>query len=428
MKRQHSHITGSLSSPIKPHSASRLSTKLENFEMLDFLGNGSFAKVYQVLEISTSKKYAMKIISKALMMREKKKKYVMVERNVLIALNHPNIISLYITFQDAENLYFVLEYAANKDLQHLLSDIYAISVPCTKILLAQLILALSHMHSRKIMHRDLKPENILLDKYNRVRLSDFGSARIFDKDEEFRASRGSFVGSADYVPPEVLIDKPIGPSSDLWSFGCILYAMLVGEAPFHSESNYIIFKKIQALQYTIPDFIPEEAKDLITKLLVLDPEQRLGNGTYMSDYEPIRSHPFFANIEWDSISTQQIETMAAFQPAVDYKINLIQQMRKEQENSGEENIVKDIKVFSTIGDKTTQLCLILTDRPRLFLTDFNANDLQCEIMLSPDLKMNLSLSSLEITTNGDTFNLEFMEAEDAYSWNQMIQGIISDDY
>ena len=163
------------------------------------------------------------------------------------------------------------------------------------------------MHTRGVIHRDLKPENVLLDDRMHIKITDFGTAKILDPPkrppqqdgepagdptvpvEETRAN--SFVGTAEYVSPELLNDKSTCKSSDLWAFGCMVFQLLAGRPPFKGGHEYQTFQKIVNLEYEFPKGFPPVAKDLIERLLVLDPVNRLS-------IEHIKSHPFFEGVEW----------------------------------------------------------------------------------------------------------------------------------
>ncbi|KAH0785185.1 AGC family protein kinase [Histomonas meleagridis] len=279
----------------------RKQKRRDDFNLGKLLGHGAFGQVLEVTDKETGKKFAMKVLSKAHIVRENKMQYVKVERDVMTKLNHPNVIKLCLTFQDPGNLYYVIEYAQNGDLQKVLEKVHTLEFPCIIHLAGQILLGLAHIHKHRIIHRDLKPENILLDGEYRAKITDFGTAKMFAEDQPFYVEKGSFVGSADYVCPETLVETPVGPASDLWSYGCILYRLIVGQPPFHSNSMYETFQRIQALDFKIPENVPEDAKDLIQKLIVLEPSKRLGEGEYDSDYESIRNHPFFSGVDWESL-------------------------------------------------------------------------------------------------------------------------------
>lgn len=413
----------------------------------DALGEGAFGKVYEVTDKETHVKYAMKVLSKLHIEKEKKIAYVKLERDVMAKLRHRNIVRLILTFQDKSNLYYVVELAPNGDLQHVLNQKYALDIPCTMIITGQLLLAIAHMHKNRVIHRDLKPENILLDSENRVKVTDFGTAKMFGADEPFVAQKGSFVGSADYVCPETLNETPVGPASDLWSFGCILYCLLVGVPPFHADSMYGTFEKIKALDYTIPDFVPAHARDLISKLLVLDPEKRLGYGEYDTDYASIREHPFYALVEWDTLPEKPVPKFESFLPALNARpeptpaaetaapevvegfdtpektvASLVRELLAENEQVlYEGNIVKRRRIFSVKKRR-----LVLTNKPRLFYVDMGTKQIKGEVPLSKDLKVVLEKGTKwKIQVPGRVYDLSSEAPSVPSEWKSAIEKVIA---
>lgn len=182
------------------------------------------------------------------------------------------------------------------------------SVQCCQYYGAELVLALEALKAKGVVHRDLKPENILFDENWHVLITDFGSAKIVDGNkvavDEGTATvakrKNSFVGTAQYVSPEILTDVEATFSCDLWAFGCILFQMLSGVPPFQAGSDYLIFQKILKLEYEFPEGFHKAAKDLVEKLLVLAPSERLG-ATDTKPYTSLREHDFFKGVDWDDL-------------------------------------------------------------------------------------------------------------------------------
>ncbi|KAL1129164.1 hypothetical protein AAG570_013695, partial [Ranatra chinensis] len=272
-----------------------------------------YFQVYLTKDIHTNKEYAIKVCEKRHIIKEKKTEYVKRERDVLNMLSSarvPFFVELYCTFQDADRLYFVLSYAKNGELLPYINKVGAFDVKCSRFYAAEILVAVEHLHRLNIIHRDLKPENILLDENMHILITDFGSAKILGNEsssggvsgEEARR-RNSFVGTAQYVSPELLTDKRALPASDLWALGCIIYQMISGLPPFRSRSEYAIFQKIIKLEYEFPDGFCPKAKDLVQKLLVLNPKERLGSNDSGGKYMSIRNHEFFNGIDWDNLPT-----------------------------------------------------------------------------------------------------------------------------
>ncbi|ODQ64550.1 kinase-like protein [Nadsonia fulvescens var. elongata DSM 6958] len=267
------------------------------------LGEGSYSTVVAAVDRQTGKEYAIKVLDKRHIIKEKKVKYVNIEKNTLNRLGeHPGIVRLYYTFQDERSLYFVLDFASNGELLSLIKKLGTLDIECTRYYGAQLLDAVEFMHNNGVYHRDLKPENILLDDKMRIKITDFGTAKMIDslkdsngKDTDKYPSdirTSSFVGTAEYVSPELLTEKATGKEADLWAFGCIIYQLIAGRPPFKAGNEYQTFQKIVKLQYSYSPGFPYLARDLIKRVLVLNPKDRYS-------IEQIKNHPFFEGINWD---------------------------------------------------------------------------------------------------------------------------------
>jgi 3-phosphoinositide dependent protein kinase-1 len=282
---------------------------VRDFSFGHILGEGSYSTVVLATDRQTLNEYAIKILDKRHIIKEKKVKYVNIERDTLNRLtDHPGIVRLYYTFQDERSLYFVLDLCKGGELLSVLKRMSTFDEECTRFYGAQILDTIDYMHRRGVIHRDLKPENILLDSQMHTKITDFGTAKILrtqkrlednsngmlsldslDIPEQERAN--SFVGTAEYVSPELLTDKNACKASDLWAFGCILFQLLAGRPPFKAVNEYLTFQKIVALDYEFPIGFPPVARDLVERLLVLDPARRL-------PIEHIKNHEFFDSISW----------------------------------------------------------------------------------------------------------------------------------
>ncbi|TDL22557.1 kinase-like protein [Rickenella mellea] len=274
----------------------------DDFEFGEVLGEGSYSTVKYAVYPPTDQEYAIKILDKSHLVRKHKTEVALLEKNVLARLGpgHPGIVRLHWTFTDEWSLFFVLDLAKNGDLKTRLTDLGSFSIPCARYYTAQLVDTVAYIHSKGIIHRDLKPENLLLGDNMWLKITDFGTGKILEADSD-RAT--TFVGTAQYISPELLISRCTHRSSDLWAVGCIIYQMIAGRFAFNGMTEYLTMNLVKNVEYTFPEGFDNEARDLVQKLLVLDPQARLGAGPPGSpnDMNALRSHPFFASIHWDSL-------------------------------------------------------------------------------------------------------------------------------
>lgn len=290
---------------------------------------------------SSKELLAIKVMEKRFIIKEKKVGLVNMERKILSSLRHPNIVSLHYSFHDKLYLYIVTDLCAGGELRKLVEfylkankekGVTSRACPgerCQRVM-AEVVCGLQYLHEAGIIHRDLKPENILLDKIGRVKLVDFGTAK---DEKEIQEGKEEFVGSRDYVSPEMLNEEAVSVGADLWALGCVLYYIVVGKTPFTAESEYLTFQNITShgletakdtrIVFDNLDSSEEllvEAEDLMNKLLVHDPTRRLGAANNMSPQleefdkgdngpEKLRAHPFFGSISFVDLGQTMPEAL-----------------------------------------------------------------------------------------------------------------------
>lgn len=279
---------------------------IKDFKFGDMIGDGAYSTVQLATSIDSGKKYAVKILNKEYLIKQKKVKYVNIEKTALQRLNNSNsIIKLFFTFQDEASLYFLLEFAPNGDFLSLLKKFGSLNEVATCYYSAQIIDAIAFLHSMGIIHRDMKPENILLDSDWKVKLTDFGTAKILENEPTSTSSPSntannkynllvrskSFVGTAEYVSPELLNLSYADYRCDIWAFGCIVYQMIAGKPPFKATNEYLTFQKVMKVQYAFTAGFPTIIRDLVKRILIKQMDQRLS-------IPQIQRHHFFKDVNF----------------------------------------------------------------------------------------------------------------------------------
>lgn len=276
------------------------------------IGEGSYSTVFLAVDMYNNKTYAIKVLSKKHIVKEDKIKYVNIEKTTLHRLGqqHPGIVQLYYTFQDEQSLFFVLDFAEYGELLTIISKFGSLLELVLKFYMLQIIDAVKFIHLKGVIHRDLKPENILVDYNFKLKITDFGAAKLLGPDDDsyeekinfdsvdYQSSRqvtdrkGSFVGTAEYVPPELLKLNECGFETDIWAIGCILYQFFNGAPPFKESTEYLTFEKIISVSYSYRNPTPPLVKEVIDLILVFEPEKRL-------TIPQIQAMQWFAGTPWN---------------------------------------------------------------------------------------------------------------------------------
>ena len=267
-----------------------------DFEMVREIQRGSHATVWLVRKRQTKDVFAMKVIDR----KSGRLNRLQTERKVLFLCSSPFVVKTFFAFEDADSLYLVME-RLHQDCKHVLQASGAMLEQTARPIMADLLLALEHLHSCGIVHRDLKPENMLLTSAGRLKLADFGLSHISARAAHVRlddvTKDPSIVGTPFYMAPETIRGKAKGYESaaDWWSFGVIMYECLLGFPPFQGSKVGEIYRSILSLAFTVPIqacAISPEAVDLIQRLLVPDPRRRLCGASYLM------THAWFRSIDW----------------------------------------------------------------------------------------------------------------------------------
>jgi p70 ribosomal S6 kinase len=289
----------------------------QDFELLKVIGMGAFGKVLQVRNKKNKQILAMKVISKRLLKR--KSSYVEnihAERDILTKIRHPFIVNMHCSFQTKEKLFIIMDFLAGGELFLRLGREGIFLESTAKFYVAEIVLALEHLHSKGILHRDLKPENILLASDGHLCLTDFGLAKDFHwegSDQEREDGRAlTICGTQEYMAPEMVAKQGYTKAADWWSLGCIAYEMLAGEPPFQSKKGAKdLFRKIMNERIRMPDGSSSAACKLLKGLLNRNASARLGaaKGTMfqVGGTAQVKQLEFFAGLDWMLLERKEID-------------------------------------------------------------------------------------------------------------------------
>jgi serine/threonine protein kinase len=295
----------------------------------------------------------MKILLKEQLKQTNQILHTKSEREILEKINHPFIIKLIFAFQNPEKLFIVTEYMCGGEIFYHLRKEGKFSEARTRLYIAEIVLALEHLHQNNIIYRDLKPENILLDKQGHIKLTDFGLSRILkicgssynlnnnnnlssnhkdngnnnisiNKTNSLTSSFASvysraytICGTPEYLAPEILNGKGYDKAVDWWSLGVVAYEMLCGYSPY-KENKFKLDVNVYKKPIIKESFLSDPAFDFLTKLLEVDQNKRLGSG--VNDSEDIKKHLFFKGIDWKHVYEKKYKP--AFIPHVKYDEDL----------------------------------------------------------------------------------------------------------
>eukprot|EP00183_Erythrolobus_madagascarensis_P005336 CAMPEP_0185856568 /NCGR_PEP_ID=MMETSP1354-20130828/29065_1 /TAXON_ID=708628 /ORGANISM="Erythrolobus madagascarensis, Strain CCMP3276" /LENGTH=594 /DNA_ID=CAMNT_0028558829 /DNA_START=164 /DNA_END=1948 /DNA_ORIENTATION=+ len=315
------------------------------FVKLKLLGKGAIGKVYLVkLEDNSELRYALKVVTKDEMIKKNKVHRVMTEREVLATTAHPYIVAMYASFQTSSRLYYCMEYMAGGEFFRMLQKQPGkrLSEDAARFYAAEVVLALEYLHHMGFVYRDLKPENVLLRGDGHLALADFdlskqatasapkvvqkkvglkdrlkGSLALKTSNSSHRMSAmnqlelvssapiiagdaKSFVGTEEYLAPEVISGEQQAASVDFWTLGIFVYEMIYGETPFKGAEQAITFQNILSQELKFPQDVnvSKEAKDIMRRLLTRAAPKRLGAERGASD---VKQHKWFASLNFNLI-------------------------------------------------------------------------------------------------------------------------------
>lgn len=288
---------------------------IHDFDIIKPISRGSFGSVLLGRKKSTGDIYAIKVVKKSSLIEKNQMDFIANERNILAFTDNPFVVKLYYSFQSANNLYMVMEFLPGGDCFSLLRNLIVFPENLARHYVAELVHALGYLHTNGIVHRDLKPDNLLIGADGHLKLTDFGLSQmgLLDrKDDVYEWKKvggmmesenkidASCVGTPDYLAPEIFLGTGHGPEVDWWAVGCITYEFLVGITPFYADTCEEIFASVISNNIQWPDGDDElsaDAVDLISKLLAIEPTDRLG----AKGADEVKAHPWFAEVDWANL-------------------------------------------------------------------------------------------------------------------------------
>ena len=266
---------------------------------------GTFGQVFQVVKKDTGRIYAMKVLSKKVIVQKKEVAHTLGERNILVrtaTANSQFIVGLKFSFQTPTDLYLVTGFMSGGELFYHLQKEGRFDEGRAKFYIAELILALQHLHQYDIVYRDLKPENILLDANGHISLCDFGLSKAnLTKDQ----TTNTFCGTTEYLAPEVLLDEAgYTTMVDFWSLGVLVFEMVCGWSPFYADDTQQMYKNIAFGKVRFPkDALSTEGRNFVKGLLNRNPKHRLGA---KRDADELKEHIFFADTDWNAMMNKMV--------------------------------------------------------------------------------------------------------------------------
>lgn len=251
------------------------------------IGEGTFGKVKLATHNLTGEKVAVKILEKDKIAELSNVKRVKREIAILKIVRHPHVVQLYEIIETKKEIYIVTEYAEGGELFDFIVKRKRLDESLARTLFDQILSGVSYLHKLNIVHRDLKPENLLLDRKNAIKIVDFGLSNKYAPGQLLQTA----CGSPYYAAPEMIAGKRYhGSTVDVWSCGIVLFAMVCGYLPFEDKNTLSLYKKILRAEYETPDYISEDAKDLLKNILKTDPKTRY-------TIEDIRKHKWMNGVK-----------------------------------------------------------------------------------------------------------------------------------
>ena len=256
--------------------------KIRKYTKGRFLGKGGFAKCYELICQDNNKIFAAKMLPLSDIKTERQKQKLLTEIKIHKSLHHQQIVAFEHYFKDNTNVYILLELCQNQTLNELFERRKKLSEVEVQCYIVQLIRALQYLHSHRVIHRDLKLGNLFLNDKMELKVGDFGLATKLDFEGE---RKKTVCGTPNYIAPEVLYGAGHSYEVDIWAIGVIIYTLLIGKPPFETRDVKTTYTKIKKADFSFPitSKISLAAKNIIKKILILDPKKRPTLNNILSD-------------------------------------------------------------------------------------------------------------------------------------------------
>ena len=301
---------GGNNNPLGQQKKEELS-KLEDFELMKTLGEGTYGKVVLVKHLEEKEFYALKIVQKPFLLQNDDIKALFLERNILTKGSKSRFLSeLHSSFQTRDRVFLVMEYLNGGDLLFHIKQSGRFSEERARFYSAEIILAILFLHGNGVIYRDLRLPNVMLTADGHVKLADFGMTK---ENIINGAKTNTFCGTPNYIAPEILQGSPYDGSVDWWALGVLIFEMMAGTSPFDDKDEVEIYQKIQYQEPVIPPSFDMEARNIIKDLLRKDPKERLGCREDAKE-DVIKSDKFFYSINWEDLEEGKIDP--PFRPIV----------------------------------------------------------------------------------------------------------------
>jgi serine/threonine protein kinase len=286
-------------------------SRIGNYLLVEQIGNGAFASVWLARHIATNLKVAVKVILKKSVETQEAKTRFNREIALLKQMSHPFISEFFEQLEDSTRYFLVIEFAENGNMLDFVNQKGQLTEPQARHYFSQLVSVLEYLHVEKLVaHRDLKAENVLLDRYDNIRVIDFGLSNEFSS---ANPQLKTTCGSPAYAAPEMIKGQPYTRAADIWSSGILLYSMVAGELPYDDDNIQRLLQKIVYTDVVYPGFMSPALIDLLRKMLSKNPETRI-------TLDKIKEHHWFSQTEYSALTNIQLTNPAAPESAIDKEI------------------------------------------------------------------------------------------------------------